>query len=144
MHVHRVGLSQADQLLQSLVDEDDADEGSEGFFGEAGDVAHQAAGIRGHQHHAEEGGPQPYARPQGEVGECIVPGKTNKEWEAQQEAPRRAVLRGKSGAVSERVEPVDGGFHVLLQTASGLQCRVWAHERRGPLDNYHYLAIMLC
>lgn len=75
VHVHRVGLSQVTQLLQSLVDEDDADEGGEGFFGEAGDVAHQTAGVGGHQHYAEEGSPQPDAGPQREIGERVLPGK---------------------------------------------------------------------
>lgn len=41
--------SQVDQLLQGLVDEDDADESSESFLSEACDVADKRAGIRGHQ-----------------------------------------------------------------------------------------------
>lgn len=73
MLVHREGLAQADQLLQGLVYEDHADEGGEGLLGEAGDVAHQAAGVRGHQHHAEEGGPEPDARPQRQVGQRVLP-----------------------------------------------------------------------
>lgn len=75
VHVHRVGVSQVTQLLQSLVDEDDADEGGKGFFREAGDVAHQTAGVGGHQHYAQEGGPQPNARPQRQIGERVFPGK---------------------------------------------------------------------
>ena len=75
VHVHRVGVSQVTQLLQSLVDEDDADEGGKGFFREAGDVAHQTAGVGGHQHYAQEGGPQPNARPQRQIGERVLPGK---------------------------------------------------------------------
>ena len=101
VHVHRVGLSQVTQLLQSLIDEDHADEGGEGFFGEAGDVAHQRAGIGGHQHYAEEGGPQPDARPQRQIGERVLPGKPREKqgWKGQQEAPSRAFLWGKLGAI---------------------------------------------
>ena len=80
--VHRVGLLQVTQLLQSLIDEDEAGEGGEGFFSEAGDVAHQRAGVGGHQHYAQEGGPQPDARPQREIGERVLPGKPreNQGW----------------------------------------------------------------
>ena len=49
MHVDRVVLSQVKELLQSLIDEDDADECSEGLLCESGDVADQGASIRGHQ-----------------------------------------------------------------------------------------------
>ncbi len=41
--------SQVDQLLQSLVDEDDADQRSESFLSEACDVTDKRAGICGHQ-----------------------------------------------------------------------------------------------
>lgn len=61
-----------DQLLQGLVDEDDADEGGEGLFSEACDVADQRAGISGHQQQAEEGGPEADTGPQRQVGQAIV------------------------------------------------------------------------
>ncbi|KAG7258696.1 hypothetical protein CRUP_029556 [Coryphaenoides rupestris] len=51
-------VAQVQQLLQRLVDEDDADERRERLLGEARDVAHQRAGVRRHQQQAEEGGPQ--------------------------------------------------------------------------------------
>lgn len=41
VHVERVRLSQMNEFLQSLVDENDADEGSEGFLCESCDVTHQ-------------------------------------------------------------------------------------------------------
>ncbi len=39
MHVDRVEFPEMDQLLQSLVDEDDANERGEGLLSEASDVA---------------------------------------------------------------------------------------------------------
>jgi len=61
------------QLLQGLVDEDDADERRESFLCEARDVTDERAGVRGHQQETEEGRPQADARPQGEVGEAVLP-----------------------------------------------------------------------
>lgn len=72
MHVDGVELPEVDQLLQSLVDEDDADEGGEGLLGEAGDVADQRAGVGGDQQQAEEGGPESDTGPQGQVGQTII------------------------------------------------------------------------
>jgi len=72
VHVDGEELPQVHQLLQSLVDEDDADEGGEGLLGEAGDVADQRAGVGGDQQDAEEGGPEPDAGPQGQVGQAEV------------------------------------------------------------------------
>ena len=42
-------MPQVEQLLQSLVDENDADQCRESFLGEACDVTDKRAGIRGHQ-----------------------------------------------------------------------------------------------
>lgn len=39
LHVNGVDVSKVDQLLQSLIYEDDADEGSKGLLCKAGDVA---------------------------------------------------------------------------------------------------------
>lgn len=109
MHVHGEGLPQVAQLLQGLVDEDDADEGGEGLLGEAGDVAHQAAGVRGHQHYAEERSPEPDACPQGQIGERVFPGKPQNSWGKGQHRPRsQAFLQGKSGAIWERVAAAGG------------------------------------
>lgn len=73
MFVDGVVNTQVDQLLQRLVDEDDADERGKRFLGEASDVAHQRAGVCGHQQETEEGRPQADAGPQGEVGEAVLP-----------------------------------------------------------------------
>lgn len=61
------------ELLQGLVYEDDADERGEGLLCEAGYVAHQWTGIRGHQQQTEEGRPQPDTRPEGQVRQPIFP-----------------------------------------------------------------------
>lgn len=66
---------QVEQLLQSLIDEDDADQRGERFLGEARDVTDERAGVRGHQQQTEEGRPQADTRPQGEVGEVVLPGR---------------------------------------------------------------------
>lgn len=71
-HVDWIDVSKVDQLLQSLVDEDDAYEGGEGLLCKAGDVADQRAGVSGHQQEAKEGRPQPDAGPQGQVGQAVV------------------------------------------------------------------------
>lgn len=72
MHVDGVELPEADQLLQRLVDEDDADERGEGLLCEAGDVADQRAGVRGDQQQAQEGGPESDAGPQVQVGQMVL------------------------------------------------------------------------
>lgn len=72
VHVDGVKLPEVHQLLQSLVDEDDADEGGEGLFSEARDVADERAGVGGDQHEAEEGGPESDTGPQGQVGQTVV------------------------------------------------------------------------
>lgn len=72
LHVDGVNLPEVDQLLQRLVDEDDADESGEGFLGEARDVADQRAGVGGDQQQAEEGRPEADTGPQGQVGQAVV------------------------------------------------------------------------
>lgn len=66
---------QVDQLLQGLIDEDDADQRGESFLGEASDVTDKWAGVRRHQQQTQEGRPQADTGPQGEVGEAILPGR---------------------------------------------------------------------
>lgn len=79
LHVDGVDVTKLDQLLQSLVYEDDADEGSEGLLCKAGDVADQRAGVSCDQQQAEEGRPQSNTGPQGQVGQTVVTEKTQ-EW----------------------------------------------------------------
>lgn len=74
MHVDRVMLSQVKQLLQSLIDEDDADERGEGLFREAGDVADQGASIGRHQKQTQKGRPKANAGPQRKVGQAVITG----------------------------------------------------------------------
>lgn len=62
--VERVEFSQVEQFLQGLVDEDEADEGGEGFLCESSDVAHQRASICGNQQQTQQGRPQADAGPQ--------------------------------------------------------------------------------
>lgn len=72
VHIERVCLSQMNKFLQSFVDKDDADEGSEGFLCESCNVTHQRAGVCGNQHKAQEGRPQANASAQREVGQIVV------------------------------------------------------------------------
>lgn len=72
VHVDRIDVSEVEQLLQCLIDEDDAYKGGEGLLCEAGDVADQCAGVSSHQQEAEEGSPQPYAGPQGQIRQAVV------------------------------------------------------------------------
>lgn len=66
--VEGVVVPQVDELLQGLVNEDDADERGKGFLREACDVTHQGAGIGGHQDDAEDSRPQADAGPQRQIG----------------------------------------------------------------------------
>lgn len=66
--VEGVVVPQVDELLQGLIDEDDADKRGEGFLCEARDVTHQGAGIGGHQDDAEDGRPEADAGPQRQIG----------------------------------------------------------------------------
>lgn len=60
------------ELLYSLVDEDEADEGGEGFLREACDVADQRAGVRGDQEKTQEGRPQADTGAQRQVRQVII------------------------------------------------------------------------
>lgn len=71
--VEGVVFFQVDELLQSLVDEDDADERGKGFLCESRDVAHERASVGGHQQDAEESCPQTNAGPQRQVGQAVFP-----------------------------------------------------------------------
>lgn len=62
--VEGVVISQVDELLQGLINEDDAYERGEGFLCKTRDVTHEGAGICGHQHDAEESCPQTDTRSQ--------------------------------------------------------------------------------
>lgn len=76
MGVERVDLPQVEELLQGFVNEDEADEGSEGLLCEPCDVAHQRAGVRGNQEQTQQGRPQADAGPQRQVGQVVVPDAT--------------------------------------------------------------------
>lgn len=56
--VHREMFSQMKQLLQSFIDENDADERSKGLFCETGDIADQGASVGRHQNQTQKGCPQ--------------------------------------------------------------------------------------
>lgn len=43
-----ISIGQAQHFAHGIVDEDEADEGTEAFLSEAGKVAYQHAGLRGH------------------------------------------------------------------------------------------------
>lgn len=45
-------------LLESVIDEDEADEWREALLCKSGEILHQEAGISGHQDQAVEGRPQ--------------------------------------------------------------------------------------
>lgn len=66
--VEGVVVPQVDELLQGLVNEDDANERGKGLLGEARDVTHQGAGVGGHQDDTEDSRPQANAGPQRQIG----------------------------------------------------------------------------
>lgn len=67
------------ELLQGLVDEDDADERGEGFLREACDVTDEWAGVSGHQQQTEERRPQPDTRPEGQVRQPVFPANKHRQ-----------------------------------------------------------------
>lgn len=73
--IEGVDLSQVNQLLQGLVDEDEADQGGKGLLCEPSDVAHQRACISGNQNKTKHSRPQADASPQRQIGQVVVPEK---------------------------------------------------------------------
>lgn len=53
--VDRVMICQLDHLLKSVVNEDEANKGGKTFFGEAGEVLDQEAGVGSHENETLEG-----------------------------------------------------------------------------------------
>ncbi len=73
VRIEGIDFSQVEELLQGLVDENEADEGGEGLLCEPSDVAHQRARICGNQHQTQQGRPQADASPQRQIGQVVVP-----------------------------------------------------------------------
>lgn len=94
---------QVNQLLQSLVYEYNADQGGEGFLGEACDVADEGAGICGHQQQAQKGRPQADAGPQGEVGEPVLPETHTHEYCGAQLSSNKQMCRKPSRSISQYI-----------------------------------------
>lgn len=70
--VDGVVVAQLYHLFERVVDEDKADEGGEALLREACEVLHQEAGVRGHQHQAEQARPQADPQPELEVVKAVV------------------------------------------------------------------------
>lgn len=79
MCIEGVDFSQVEELLQSLIDEDEADEGGKSLLCEPSDVAHQRASICGNQYKTQQGRPQADASPQRQIGQIVVPDVTGQE-----------------------------------------------------------------
>lgn len=73
VHIKGIRLPEMNELLQGLIDEDDADERGESLLREACDVTDEWAGISGHQQQTEERRPQPDTRPEGQVRQPVFP-----------------------------------------------------------------------
>lgn len=71
--VYGVVVAQLDHLLESVVDEDEADQGGEALLGEAREVLHQEAGVGGDQQQAEQARPEADPQPELQVVEAVVP-----------------------------------------------------------------------
>lgn len=111
--------SQVEQLLQSLIDEDDADQSGERFLGEACDVTDERAGVRGDQQQTEEGRPQADAGPQGEVREAVLPERTRTHIQTQSE---RNAENNKDNLLAELEEDLlkDQNWSCAAQDGEGL------------------------
>lgn len=79
VRVDRIVVGQLDHLLESVVDEDEADQRGEAFFRETSEVLNQEAGIGGHQKETQEGRPQANPKTKLQVVKIMVPGKKTKQ-----------------------------------------------------------------
>lgn len=79
VRVDRIVVSQLDHLLESVVDEDEADQRGEAFFRETSEVLNQEAGIGGHQKETQEGRPQANPKTKLQVVKIMVPRKKTKQ-----------------------------------------------------------------
>lgn len=55
LRVDGVMICQLDHLLESIINEDEANKGGETFFSEAGEVLDQEAGVSGDEDETQEG-----------------------------------------------------------------------------------------
>lgn len=69
-----IGMGQGQHFAHGIINEDEADKSTEAFLGEAGTVAHQHAGLRGHQHQAEGGYPDAHPQAEGQVVQAVISG----------------------------------------------------------------------
>lgn len=53
--VDGIMICQLDHLLESIINEDEADQGGKSFFSEAGEILDQEAGVGGHENETLEG-----------------------------------------------------------------------------------------
>lgn len=51
-------IDQRQHLLNGIIDENEADEGTEAFLGEACEILHKVTGFSSHQNEAKEGHPE--------------------------------------------------------------------------------------
>lgn len=65
-------MGQVQHFAHSIVDEDEADEGTETFLSEAGEVTHQHAGLCGYQCQAKDGHPDAHPQAKGQVVQAVI------------------------------------------------------------------------
>ena len=74
--VYRLVHGDVRQLVERLVDEDDADEAREALLGEARDVAHHEAELERHDHLQRHHHPEPDPEPERNERQVVVPATT--------------------------------------------------------------------
>lgn len=67
-----IGTDQVQHLPHSIINKDEADEGTEPFLCESGEVAHQKAGLCSHQCQAKYGNPDAYPQAEGQVVQAVI------------------------------------------------------------------------
>ena len=72
--MERVLVPDVENFLESLLDEDEGDQGGKVLLGEAGDVADEGAEVGGHQDQAEDKDPNADAEPKGKILPTLAPG----------------------------------------------------------------------
>lgn len=86
LRVDRVIICQLDHLLESIINEDEANKGGEAFFGEACEVLDQEAGISSNKNETLEGWPKANPETKLQVVKIIV--SATKQWKQERKISR--------------------------------------------------------
>ncbi len=113
-----------EELLQCLVDEDEADERGKCLLREASDVAHQRTGVGGNQHQTQQGRPQADASPQRQIGQVVVPDVREEKRSGNTRSVRKVIVEAVLLKMTQ-----NGYSHTYLQNLK----RIFSKTSTGPV-----------